>query len=82
MPINAVKWLIFHFTRNSQGQVVLASAPVYKLSNFPFYSLEGAIKHIKCQTKIGNGPLSCICENVDGTLRIAWTEDKGMERLP
>jgi hypothetical protein len=76
---NASKWLIYHFTRGPQGQVLLAGAPVNKFTNFPIYSLEGAIK---CQTSIGIGTLHCICENMNGTLRIAWTEDKGMQRLP
>jgi hypothetical protein len=58
----------------------LADAPVNKFSSFPIHSLEGAIKYIKCRTSIGCGPLTCVCEHRDGKLRIAWTEDKGMER--
>jgi hypothetical protein len=73
-------WLIFHFERNEQGAIRLADAPVNKFSSFPIHSLEGAIKYIKCRTSIGCGPLTCVCEHRDGKLRIAWTEDKGMER--
>ena len=73
-------WLIFNFERDEHGAVRLAQAPIHKYSSFPIHSLEGAIKHIKCRTSIGCGPLTCVCEHRDGKLRIAWTEDRGMER--
>ncbi len=80
MPSDIARWQIYQFERNERGQVLLAGAPVNKFSNFPIHSLEGAIKYVKCKTSVGIGLLSCVCENLDGSLRVAWTEDRGMER--
>jgi hypothetical protein len=80
MAAEAARWLIFQFERTAQGQVMLAGAPVNKFTNFPIHSLEGAIKYVKCKTSVGIGLLTCVCENQNGSLRVAWTEDKGMER--
>jgi hypothetical protein len=80
MPINVPRWQIYQFERDAQGQILLAGGPVNKFSNFPIHSLEGAIKYVKCRTSIGVGLLTCVCENLEGSLRVAWTEDLGMVR--